>query len=285
VLSRSDDRLVELFLEMMVAERGASRHTLLAYRRDLTDFTHYLGKQESDLTHADESLIRGWLNKKWAATTQARKLSAVRQIYKFLLLENIRKDDPSATLDTPKLPRPLPKGISMEEVSHLLEIVHQRSAKTSLASYQQARFAAMMEILYATGLRVSELVGLTMDSVSDDRRFLLVLGKGNKERLVPLSSNATATLETWLTYRHARQASSPWLFPSNSRKSASRHLSRHRFAHLLTQAAREAGRLHANFYPPQRRADAHKFMVGYEMLAEAQRDLTPEEAAGRLRDA
>ena len=239
-----DERLIDRFLEMMSAERGCAAHTLSAYRRDLTDLARRLRARQSDLTHADAALIGDWLKQKWAATTQARKLSAVRQFYKFLLLEHIRNDDPSAALNVPKLPRALPKAISAAEVGRLLDAIHAQPAQTAQAVYKKTRFIAMVEILYATGLRVSELVGLGLDAISDDRRFLLVLGKGNKERLVPLSKRASRALTLWLDERQHRDPHSPWLFPSGRG-----HISRHRFAQLLKQAASAAGLAHRNVSP------------------------------------
>ncbi len=229
--------LIDNFLEMMSVEKGAALNTLEAYKRDLSAFQAFL-EGRVDIGKAQSADIKRWLSQAHAPSTQARKLSALRSFYKFLLLENIRKDDPSTQLDIPKQGRHLPKVISEAEVSALLDYAENLEAKTEAEQYKKARFNCMLEILYATGLRISELVGLTLESIADDKQFLLVCGKGNKERLVPLSSKAIEKLTLWLGQRQNKKQPShlSWLFPSRSG-----HITRHRFAQLLKQAAHGAG--------------------------------------------
>lgn len=228
--------LIDNFLEMMSAERGASINTLDAYRNDLSAFAKSLGGEKLDIADAQSDDIKRWLFQNQKASTQARKLSALRSFYKFLLLENIRKDDPSTGLEIPKRTQALPKMMSEGDVNTLFDCVDSRQSKTAAEAYKQQRFSLMLEILYATGLRISELVGLKVDSLSDDRAFLLVCGKGNKERIVPLSAKAIEKLQGWLALRKGTDGANPFLFPS--RKA---HISRHRFAQLLKEAARQAG--------------------------------------------
>lgn len=235
-------RYVEAFLEMLVAERGAARNTVESYHRDLDDFANYAARHGGKPETADAAMVRGYLAAQTAAgmspRTTARRLSAFRQFFRFLLSEGVRDDDPSAAIDSPRQGRSLPKYLSEEEVERLLAAAKQRPGADGV------RLNALMEILYATGLRVSELVGLPLSALSRDEGMLVVLGKGGKERIVPLTETAMEALDAYAIVRESylprgrRAAASPWLFPSRSREG---HLTRVRFAQLLKQLAMDAG--------------------------------------------
>ncbi len=246
----NDANKIELFLEMMSAERNASQNTLAAYRRDLESLAAFLASKKRALKNADGDLIRAWLVDRLAGrlapSTQARRLAAARQFYKFLVLENIRPDQPCDGIEAPKRAQRLPKTLSEKEVDQLLDFAHNALAKNDKELHKKTRFVCMIEILYATGLRVSELVGLALEAISEDRRFLLVRGKGRKERIVPLSQKASEALAAWLAARNQDEGAqqSAWLFPSGRS-----HISRHRFAQLLKQAALAAGLAGENISP------------------------------------
>lgn len=233
---------VQAFLEMMTAERGAARNTIAAYRRDLEHFGAYLHSRSVRPEDADAEALRSYLEELAAAgmspRTGARRLSALKQFYQFLFAEGARADDPSATIDSPRPGRPLPKYLSEDEVSRLLAAASERKDAGGL------RLAALMEILYATGLRVSELVGLPLSAVTRDGRMLIVRGKGGKERMVPLTEPAVAAVAAYRRVRDrsgsasGRRGPSPWLFPSRSREG---HLTRVRLGQLLKELAAEAG--------------------------------------------
>lgn len=227
---------IEAFLEMMAVERDASPHTLSAYARDLADAEGATG----GLMTADETAIEAWYaslsTRGLSAATAARRRSAVRQFYRFVLAEGWRADDPSRRLDAPKAGRSLPKVLSRDEIERLL---------TAAAAHDGAggvRLIALLEMAYASGLRVSELLSLKADAVRRDPAFLIVRGKGGKERLAPLNTSAREAVKAWLTVRDtARKPNTPdsaWLFPSSA---ASGHLTPRRFAQLLDQAAIAAG--------------------------------------------
>lgn len=235
-------RHLEAFLEMMVAERGAARNTIEAYRRDLQHFGDHVLSRNQRLVEADPDALRSYLEH-MAATgtslrTAARRLSALKQFFRFLAAEGVRKDDPSATIDTPRAGRPLPKYLSENEVTRLLEAASLRKDARGL------RLAALLEVLYATGLRVSELVGLPVSAITRDGRMLIVRGKGGKERMVPLTDPATQAVQAYRGVRDrylppsSNRTGSPWLFPSRSREG---HLTRVRFGQLLKELAAEAG--------------------------------------------
>jgi len=236
------------FLEMLSAERGLAQNSLLAYRNDLADFSGFLtGRNENPETIGTDALrlyMQGLSDDGMTASTAARRLSALRQFFKFLVQENIRKDDPAALLDAPKRARPLPKLLSEDEVDRLL--TEARSLRDDPA--ESARLTALLEILYATGLRVSELVGLRWPPFGDDARFLVIRGKGDKERLVPLSEPARQAIEDYAGWRNdfIEGKTSPWLFPS---RGESGHLTRQRFGQLLKDLAVEAGIDHAKVSP------------------------------------
>jgi integrase/recombinase XerD len=234
---------LEAFLEMMSAERGASENTLAAYRRDLEDADAFM---TSGLANATTGDIRGWLDdingRGFSASTQARKLSSMRQFYRFLYAEGLREDDPTGVIDAPRKQRALPKTMQENSVARLLE---RAEAEKSEAPDDGARFAAcrlhaLVETLYATGLRVSELVSLSVNVAMRDDRFFTVRGKGGKERMVPLSKKARLAMKDWLAVRGAdpRSAESPFLFPAAS---DSGFLPRQVFARELKALAGRAG--------------------------------------------
>ncbi|MFN7390335.1 tyrosine recombinase [Brevundimonas sp.] len=229
---------VEAFLEMMAVERDASPHTLAAYARDLADAEEGLGA--GGLMTADESALESWYaslsTRGLSAATAARRRSAVRQFYRFCLGEGWRSDDPSRRLDAPKQGRTLPKTLSTEEVSRLLMASATRDGASGL------RLVALVELAYASGLRVSELLALRLEAVRCDPAFLIVRGKGGKERLAPLNASARGAVKAWLVARNAARPEpvpeSPWLFPSTG---SSGHLTPRRFAQMLDKAAIDAG--------------------------------------------
>ena len=232
-------RHVETFLEMMLAERGAAANTVEAYRRDLNDFAAFTARHGSAPEAADAELVRRYLDllhsAGLSARTAARRLSALRQFFRFLFAEGIRQDDPSAPIDSPKLGRKLPRVLNEQQVLSLLKAAQEAPDADGL------RLAALMELLYATGLRVSELVGLTVSAFSRDRQVVTVRGKGGRERLIPLGAPARAALEAYLPHRLSfvgDSAPSPWLFPS---RGASGHLTRARFTQMIKDLARSAG--------------------------------------------
>lgn len=230
-------REAEAFIEMLSAERGASRNTTAAYGADLKDLEAFLARRKQKPANAGADALRAYLKSLdyvgMTPRTVARRLSVMRQFFRFLLAERIREDDPASTLDSPRLGRPLPKVLSREEVDRLIEACRRDD--------DLGRMATLLEILYATGLRVSELVTLPLVAVERDPTVLVVRGKGNKERLVPLSDPARAAIASWLHMRAARLEEgekSRYLFPSRGRTG---HLTRQRFAQLLKEAALAAG--------------------------------------------
>lgn len=230
---------IEAFLEMMAVERDASPHTLSAYNRDLTDAETALS-DAGGLMKADAEAVEGWFadlsRRGLSAATAARRRSAARQFYRFALAEGWRTDDPSRRLDAPKQGRSLPKVLSRDEIDRLLAASAARDAAAGL------RLVALVEMAYASGLRVSELLGLKVEAVRRDPAYLIVRGKGGKERLAPLNTAAREAIKAWLVARDAKRKSeepdSPWLFPSSGR---SGHLTPRRFAQLLDEAAVTAG--------------------------------------------
>ncbi|MGB3832357.1 MAG: site-specific tyrosine recombinase XerD [Mesorhizobium sp.] len=235
---------IEAFLEMMSAERGAAENTLAGYRRDLEDAAAGIG---GDLAAAGAADIRAYLDgvaaRGFAPTSQARKLSALRQFFKFLYAEGLRGDDPTGTLDSPKKGRPLPKVMGEAETARLLDRAALEAADPAQGggdALAALRLHALVEVLYATGLRVSELVGLPAAVAQRDDRFFMVRGKGGKERMVPLSAKARAAMKAWLAARGKvpALAESPFLFPAGS---DSGHLPRQVFARDLKGLAARAG--------------------------------------------
>ncbi len=224
------DRHAEAFLEMLAAERGAARNTLAAYRADLDGAGAFAAARGAALPQADTGVLRAYLasltDAGMAARTSARRLSALRQFFGFLLREGVRADDPSALLDSPRLPQNLPKLLSEAEVDALLAAAARRPPG------QAEAVVAALEILYATGLRVSELLALPRRALAGDAALLLVRGKGGKERIVPLSDAARAACQPLLA------GSGKWLFPGRDPKAA---LTRQGFWQQLKLVALEAG--------------------------------------------
>ena len=239
---------VDAFLDMLIAERGASMNTVHAYRRDIADLAAFLHADGQSLEAATTEQLRAYLRgladrpgraPALAGRTVARRLSALRQFYRFMISEGRREDDPVAAIDGPKLGRSLPKVLSEGDVDLLLAAAARRTGPDGI------RLVALLETLYATGLRVTELVGLPLTAIARDGQVLIVRGKGGKERLVPLSEPARAALAEYLGIRDrflvpARQAlQAPFLFPS--RRSREGFLTRQRFAQLLKDLAIDAG--------------------------------------------
>jgi integrase/recombinase XerD len=232
-------RHVSSFLEMLAAERNAATNTQLAYRRDLEDFEDFLERREHDAGTADARDIRDYVARLSHAgmspRTAARRLSALRQFHRFLIAEGIRPDDPMTAVDSPKLGRPLPKILSEDDVARLIAAARTRKG------VEGKRLTAMLEVLYAGGLRVSELVTLPLAAMARDGRFLIVRGKGNKERLVPLSQPARDALAAYQEVRHTylpEGDTSRFMFPS---RGAAGHLTTARVAQLLKELALTAG--------------------------------------------
>lgn len=237
---------IDAFLDMLTAERGAAANTRMAYERDLADLGRWLAQRGTPLDRAGTEDLRGYLAFQTrndapeppAPRTIARRLSAMRQFYRFLVSEGLRADDPASALDSPKQGRSLPKILTEAEVNAMIATAEARGGPEGL------RLVALLEVLYATGLRVSELVGLPMTAILRDGRGLVVRGKGGKERMVPLSDPAVAALADYLPLRGhfvvpgREAAQTPFLFPSRS--STDGHLTRQRFAQLLKELAVES---------------------------------------------
>ncbi|MEQ1936827.1 site-specific tyrosine recombinase XerD [Mesorhizobium sp. CN5-321] len=242
---------IDAFLEMMSAERGAAQNTLDSYRRDLEDAANRISGGLANASPADlRACLAEIADEGFAPTSQARKLSALRQFFRFLYAEGLRADDPTGTLDSPRKGRPLPKTMSEEETGRLLDraAVEATTAGDSGGRVSALRLHALVEVLYATGLRVSELVGLPVTVALRDERFFIVRGKGNKERMVPLSAKARAAMKAWLGARETvpAMAESPFLFPAASE---SGHLPRQVFARDLKALAARAGIASAKVSP------------------------------------
>jgi integrase/recombinase XerD len=236
---------LENFLEMLAAERGAAENTLAGYRRDLEDYSDFLGRTK--LAEANSDHISGYMSdltrRGYAETSQARRLSALKQFYKFLYSEGSRQDDPTRTLSAPKKRSSLPKVLSMDDVDCLIETARlqtEASHKSAAAALRAQRMYTLIEVLYATGLRVSELVSLPVTAALRDARLIEIKGKGGKERLVPLSHAAQSAMKMYVELRSAESAyeNSPWLFPSHG---GSGHLTRQHFGRDLKDLAAAAG--------------------------------------------
>lgn len=241
----SDERLAALFLDMLAAERGAQKNTLTSYGRDLADFTAHLTKAGRTVGAASTQDLRAYLaalsRRGLGAATVARRLSAIRQLYRFLYGEGLRKDDPAAVLEGPKRSRPLPKTLTLAEVDRLLAAAAASDpAVPARERIRGARLTCLLETLYATGLRVSELVALPISAARRDARVIVVRGKGNKERMVPLNNAAKDAMANYLALleQSGQYAASKWLFPSFGE---SGHLTRQHFARDLKSLAIAAG--------------------------------------------
>ncbi len=247
---------IDLFLEMLSAERGASDNTLEAYQRDLGDFLGFAHKSNLEAVNIQPEHIRTWLEElsrlELAVSTRARKLSAVRQFFRFLFMENIRTDDPAADIEAPRIKRPLPKVLSIEEVDTLLDKARLdwEGESRPIPRSKALRLYCLLEILYATGLRATELVSLPRSVLRSDERFLTIKGKGGRERLIPLNSTAISAIREYNSLekelasnpsqknRASAKKVSQWLFPSVGKQG---HLTRQRFAQELKKLAGRAG--------------------------------------------
>jgi integrase/recombinase XerD len=233
-------RHLESFLEMLSAERAASLHTLDAYRRDLLDYAGFLKQRGRALDRGTAADVRAYLatlsGAGLKASTQARRLSAMRQLHRFLLDEDIRADDPTSAIESPKRARPLPKIVSETQTRALIE------AAAALEGPEAVRLLCIVELLYASGLRVSELVTLPLAAVAGERRMVMVKGKGGRERLVPLGAPARESIKAYLSVRARflprQENAQRYLFPS---RGAEGHLTRRRVAQLLKDLAVQAG--------------------------------------------
>lgn len=244
---------VDSFLDMLTTERGAAMNTRHAYWRDLADVSLYLrSKKGSDVNKAttedlkaylkdlsEKTHIKGANKNKIAVRTVARRLSALRQFYRFLVSENSRSDDPTSTIESPKQGRTLPKTLAEGEVNNLIKTAGAAGGAESI------RLVCLLEMLYATGLRVSELVGLPMSALGEGNQFVLITGKAGRDRMVPLTDSAQKALKRYMEVRkqfigsdEQRARQEKWVFPS--RTSDSGHLTRQRFAQLLKDLARAA---------------------------------------------
>ena len=231
--------LIAAFLETITAERGAAANTVAAYTRDLESCGEFLDSRKRTFENAQISDLRTYLaflvKNGMSVKTQARRLSALREFYKYLYTEKIRKDNPTDALDSPKTGRPLPKYLSEDEVNRLFDAV------TRLPADKVIRMKALLEILYASGLRVSELVSLPASTANVKENFLIVRGKGSKDRMVPLTDAAKQALRDWIPERERtlpKGRESRWLFPS---KGKTGHLTREGFFEELKKLAIIAG--------------------------------------------
>lgn len=253
--ANSDQTLIELFLDMIAAERGGAKNTLAAYARDLADFSAELGKAGRSIARASTEDLRGHLaslgKRRFAASSVARRLSAIRQFYRFLYAEGRRTDDPAAVIEGPKRGRALPKMLTIVEVDRLLAQARtdmDKADQPALTRLRAARLACLIEVLYATGLRVSELVALPISAAERNAHMLTVRGKGNKERLVPLNGAAKKAMGEYLALLSATrpERKAKWLFPSFGEAG---HLTRQHFARELKTLAATAGLRSAQVSP------------------------------------
>jgi integrase/recombinase XerD len=254
----SDAGLIHLFLDMLAAEEGAGDNTLDAYRRDLEDFSEFLARDRQNFAGVETQALRDYLadldTRGFKSSSVARRLSAMRHLFRFLLHERIRSDDPAAILSGPKRGRGLPKVLSISDVDRLLVRAKALADAPEASAPQRLRALRMyclLEVLYATGLRVSELVALPLAASRRDARMIVVRGKGNKERLVPLNEPSRQAMADYLAAMQAlkqeknnsgpaskNSSASKWLFPSFGE---SGHLTRQHFARDLKELAAAAG--------------------------------------------
>ncbi len=248
----SDAKLIGLFLDMLAAEQGAGENTLQAYRRDLEDFSEFLGKSQQNFGGVQTDRLRDYLGdldtRGFKSSSVARRLSAMRHLFRFLLNERIRNDDPAAILSGPKRGRGLPKVLSIADVDRMLTRAKELSQAPETSASQRLRalrLYCLLEVLYATGLRVSELVSLPRSAARNDARMIVVRGKGNKERLVPLNDASRQAMSDYLAATEALKpekkknaAISKWLYPSFGE---SGHLTRQHFARDLKELASASG--------------------------------------------
>lgn len=241
--------LVDAFLDMLTAERGVAHNTRQAYWRDLADVSLFLkNEKNSDIDRATTDELKAYIkdlseksnskNKgKIAVRTIARRLSALRQFYRYLISEGIREDDPTSTIESPKQGRTLPKTLTEEEVNNLIKTASKKETAEGV------RLVCLLEMIYATGLRVSELVSLKTSAIGETSEMIIVKGKAGRERIVPLSEPAQDALKKYLDVRKEHTGNddkdNKWLFPSKTSNSG--HLTRQRFAQLLKDLSKEAG--------------------------------------------
>jgi integrase/recombinase XerD len=249
--THTDARLIHLFLDMLAAEQGAGDNTLDAYRRDLTDFSEFLDRAGQSFARAGTDVLRDYLadldTRGFKSSSVARRLSAMRHLFRFLLNERIRGDDPAAILSGPKRGRGLPKVLSIADVDRMLTRAKELTQADASPQHRlrAMRLHCLLEVLYATGLRVSELVALPLSAARSDARMIVVRGKGNKERLVPLNEASRQAMADYLsamqalkTDKQKNAAGSKWLFPSFGE---SGHLTRQHFARDLKELAAASG--------------------------------------------
>ncbi|MBK0032298.1 site-specific tyrosine recombinase XerD [Erwinia sp. S43] len=238
-----DSDLIEQFLDALWIERNLAKNTVISYRLDLRSMTDWLASQQLTMLDVDTVNLQSFLAERleggYKASSSARLLSAMRRLFQYLYREKLRADDPSALLSSPKLPQRLPKDLSEEQVDRLLQAPGEEQPI-------ELRDKAMLELLYATGLRVSELVGLTLSDVSLRQGVVRVIGKGNKERLVPMGEEAIYWIERFIEYGR------PWLlngqaldvlFPSNRAQHMTRQTFWHRIKHYATLAGIDSEKL------------------------------------------
>jgi integrase/recombinase XerD len=248
----SDAKLINLFLDMLAAEQGAGENTLQAYRRDLTDLSDYLGRAGQSFAGVGTDTLRDYLGdldtRGFKSSSIARRLSAMRHLFRFLLNERTRSEDPAAILSGPKRGRGLPKVLSIADVDRMLTRAKDLTQTPDASPSQRLRamrLYCLLEVLYATGLRVSELVTLPRSAARNNAGMIVVRGKGSKERLVPLNDASRAAMSEYLAAMEAQTraktnnaASSNWLFPSFGE---SGHLTRQHFARDLKELAAASG--------------------------------------------
>ncbi len=239
---RSDDQWISSFLDAQAAELGAATNTLLAYGRDLKDFADWLDRKGTTFEQADRDQVEAYLidcdAQGLAQATRARRLSAIKQVYRFAFEEGWRPDNPAIQIKGPGRAKRLPKTLGVPEVDRLLAAAR----TTGRTDEDRARNTCLMELLYATGMRVSELVAMPVAAARGDPRMLLILGKGGKERMVPLSPPAREALSDWLELRDKAEEkqvekgglASKYLFPSRGKAG---HLTRQRFYLLIKDLA------------------------------------------------
>ena len=248
----SDAKLTNLFLDMLAAEQGAGENTLQAYRGDLDDLSGFLARTKAAFFSATTQTLRDYLAdleaRGFKSSSVARKISSMRHLFRFLLNERLRSDDPAAILSGPKRGRSLPKVLTIADVDRLLtqaKALADAPDQSPTQKVRALRLSCLLEILYATGLRVSELVALPLSAARRDARMIVVRGKGNKERLVPLNETSKESMTTYLaaldalnSAREKNSTPSKWLFPSSGE---SGHLTRQHFARDLKELAATAG--------------------------------------------
>src|ERR1700742_1955009 len=248
----SDAKLIGLFIDMLAAEQGAGANTLDAYRRDLTDFSEFLAHHGQNFGKAETQALRDYLadldTRGFKSSSVARRLSAIRHLFRFLLNERIRTDDPAAILSGPKRGRGLPKVLSISDVDRMLTRAKELSETADTSPSQRLRaqrLYCLLEVLYATGFRVSQFVSLPRSAARNDARMIVVRGKGNKERLVPLNDASRQAMADYLAATDAAKSNkqknaaiSKWLFPSFGE---SGHLTRQHFARDLKELAAASG--------------------------------------------